>query len=30
MVDTALITMYKGERPEREIPDFALDMPSPN
>jgi replication-associated recombination protein RarA len=26
MVDTALITMYESERPEREIPDFALDM----
>jgi len=26
IVDTALITMYEGERPKREIPDFALDM----
>jgi replication-associated recombination protein RarA len=26
MVDTALITMYEGDRLEREIPDFALDM----
>jgi replication-associated recombination protein RarA len=26
MVDTALITMYLTDRPEREIPDFALDM----
>jgi len=26
MVDTALIAMYEGERPEREVPDFALDM----
>jgi hypothetical protein len=26
MVDTALITMYEGERPGLEIPDFALDM----
>lgn len=25
-VDTALITMYQGERPRLEIPDFALDM----
>jgi replication-associated recombination protein RarA len=26
MVDTATITMYEAERPQREIPDFALDM----
>lgn len=26
IVDTATITMYEGERPQREIPDFALDM----
>lgn len=26
MVDTALITMYEGERPGLTIPDFALDM----
>ena len=26
MVDTALITMYVSERPQREVPDFALDM----
>jgi replication-associated recombination protein RarA len=26
MVDTALIAMYEGERPEPGIPDFALDM----
>lgn len=26
MVDTARITMYQGERPRLEIPDFALDM----
>jgi hypothetical protein len=26
MVDTATITMYESERPQREIPDFALDM----
>jgi replication-associated recombination protein RarA len=26
MVDTALITMYRSERPQREIPDCALDM----
>lgn len=26
MVDTALITIYEGERPRLEIPDFALDM----
>jgi replication-associated recombination protein RarA len=26
MVDTALITMYESERPQREVPDFALDM----
>jgi replication-associated recombination protein RarA len=26
MVDTALITMYVSERPQREILDFALDM----
>jgi replication-associated recombination protein RarA len=26
MVDNALITMYESERPQREIPDFALDL----
>jgi replication-associated recombination protein RarA len=26
IVDTATVTMYEGERPQREIPDFALDM----
>jgi replication-associated recombination protein RarA len=26
IVDNATITMYEGERPQREIPDFALDM----
>jgi replication-associated recombination protein RarA len=26
MVDTATITMYESERPQREVPDFALDM----
>ena len=26
MVDTALITMYEGQRPVLKIPDFALDM----
>jgi replication-associated recombination protein RarA len=26
MVDTATITIYESERPQREIPDFALDM----
>ena len=26
MVDTALITMYESDRPERDMPDFALDM----
>jgi replication-associated recombination protein RarA len=26
MVDTALITMYRSDRPKRKIPDFALDM----
>lgn len=26
MVDTALITIYERDRPEREVPDFAPDM----
>lgn len=26
LVDTALIAMYESERPQRKIPDFALDM----
>jgi len=26
IVDTATITMYDGERPTRNVPDFALDM----
>jgi hypothetical protein len=26
LVDTALITMYQGERPRLEVPDYALDQ----
>jgi hypothetical protein len=26
LVDSALVASYQGERPRREIPDYALDM----